>query len=377
MLSAATLHPLPPPISSGQAVTALAPMQDVTDLYFMSVIASYGSPDYFFTEYFRVHPSSTLDKTILRSITENPTQRPVFAQMIGESIPDLVRTAKLLSQYPVAGIDLNMGCPAPRIYRKNVGGGLLRDLDKVNQILGELRQAVPGRFSIKMRIGFEDTANFEPLLDLLDCHGIDLLSLHGRTVKEAYHGAVHYDLIARAVARLSCPVLANGNVTSAAAAASVLAQTGAAGVMVGRSAIRNPWIFRQIRQQLSGEPVVAVRLAEVRDYIERLRQTPTAMTVPARARVSFLKMYLNYIAQGVDAEGNFLRQMRLAQTEAELFSVCDRHLLGDPDALFAAEPYPGLLARPGSESARSASAAERSDLISSASLAELTAAARS
>ena len=105
------------------AVTALAPMQDVTDLDFMNAIAEYGCPDYFFTEYFRVHETSRLDKPILRSIVENTTNRPIFAQMIGESIPDLVRTARLLSQYPIAGIDLNMGCPAPRIYRKNVGGG--------------------------------------------------------------------------------------------------------------------------------------------------------------------------------------------------------------------------------------------------------------
>ncbi len=353
------LHPLPPPSCPGLAVTALAPMQDVTDLFFMQVIASYGSPDYFFTEYFRVHPSSTLDKKILRSITENPTQRPVFAQMIGESIPDLVRTAKLLSRYPVAGIDLNMGCPAPRIYRKNVGGGLLRDPEKVNQILGELRQAISGRLSVKMRIGFEDTAYFEKMLALINRHGIDLLSLHGRTVKQMYHGAVDYDRIAQAVQQLNCPVLANGNVTSAASAAAVLAQTGAAGVMVGRSAIRNPWIFRQIRQYLSGQTVTPVKLAEVREYIERLRQTTAALTVPERARVSYLKMYLNYIAQSVDAEGAFLREMRLAQTEAQLCSVLDRHLLSDPNARFNPEPYPGLLARPGSEAARPTSAAEQ------------------
>ena len=81
----------------------------------------------------------------------------------------------------------------------------------------------------------------------------------------------------------------------------------------------------------------------MRDYIEQLRQTTTALTVPERARVSYLKMYLNYIAQAVDAEGAFLREMRLAQTESELCSICDRHLLSNPDAPFAAEPYRGLL----------------------------------
>src|SRR6185312_16568722 len=111
---------LPAGIVSGQPLTALAPMQDVTDLAFMRVIAHYGPPDYFFTEFFRVHAQSRPEKHILRSIDENDTGRPVFAQLIGEDIPHLVRTAAELCRHPVAGIDLNLGCPAPKIYRKNV-----------------------------------------------------------------------------------------------------------------------------------------------------------------------------------------------------------------------------------------------------------------
>jgi tRNA-dihydrouridine synthase len=324
-------------------------MQDVTDLHFMSVLAHYSCPDYFFTEYFRVHPTSTLDKNILRSITENSTGRPVFAQLIGESIPDLVRTARELRHYPVAGIDLNLGCPAPRIYRKNVGGGLLRHPEQVQRILSELREAVEGLLTVKMRIGFDSTVHLEQLLDLVnDCH-INLLSLHGRTVKEMYHSPVHYDLIGHAVQSVRCPVLANGNVSSAASALAVLETTGAAGVMIGRSAIRNPWIFQQIRQALSGQPVSTVTLGAVRDYIERLRQTPTAATVREQARTSLLKRYLNFIAQSVDAAGVFLREMRQAQTEVELLGVCDRYLLKEPEAEFAAEPYPGVVARPSCE----------------------------
>jgi tRNA-dihydrouridine synthase B len=341
---------LPAPIlKSSIALTALAPMQDVTDVCFMKVIAHYGCPDYFFTEYFRVHESSAVDKHILRSITENTTGRPVFAQMIGENIPDLVRTAKLLSHYPVAGIDLNMGCPAPRIYRKNVGGGLLRDPDKIDRILGELRSTVDGLLTVKMRIGFEDTANFDQILNLIDKHQIDLLSLHGRTVKDMYHGVVHYDLIAHAVQRLACPVLANGNISSAATALTVLSQTKVAGVMIGRAAIRNPWIFQQVRQALAGEPILAVTLRQVREYIDRLHHMQITQEIPERGRVSNLKMYLNYIGQGVDAAGVFLRDMRRAQTEEELLGVCDRDLLSNPQAPFAIEPYSGLFARPQSE----------------------------
>ncbi|WP_019499020.1 tRNA dihydrouridine synthase [Pseudanabaena sp. PCC 6802] len=341
---------LPTAIQPELALTALAPMQDVTDLTFMQAIAHYGSPDYFFTEYFRVYVGSRLEKHILRSITENNTNRPIFAQLIGESIPDLVRAAQELSQYAIAGIDLNMGCPAPRIYRKNVGGGLLRDPDKVDRILGELRSAIPGLFTVKMRIGFEDTANFDRILTLIDRHNIDLLSLHGRTVKQMYRGDVHYDRIAHAVEWLNCPVLANGNVSSAMSAATILAKTGAAGVMIGRAAIRNPWIFQQIRQHLNGQPVAIVTLADVRDYIDRLYEMVKTQTDYERSRVNNMKKYLNFIGQGVDAAGAFLSEMRLTRSEAELFDVCDRYLLSNPEREFALEPYPGLVARPSCES---------------------------
>lgn len=344
------LRPLPGPVVPGSPLTALAPMQDVTDLAFMGVIAHYGSPDYYFTEYFRVHAVSNLERHIVRSITENPTGRPVFAQMIGESVPDLTRTARELERLPVAGVDLNMGCPAPKIYRKNVGGGLLRDPEKVNGIFSALRASIAGPFTVKTRIGFDGTENYDRILELVNFHHVDLLSVHGRTVKEMYRSAVHYDAIAHAVASVRCPVLANGNVTSAAAAERIIRETGGAGVMVGRSAIRNPWIFRQIRERLTGHPEFKVTLGDVREYIERLAAAVTNPHVPDRVRCSKLKKYLNFVGQGVDGDGRFLHDMRRAPTEAALFAVCDRHLLSDPSTPFATEPYAGVVARPNCES---------------------------
>jgi len=344
-----TPRSLPPGHLPGQPFTALAPMQDVTDLPFMAVSAHYGAPDWFFTEFFRVHAQSRPEKHIVRSLVENRTGRPVFAQLIGEEIPHLVRTVRELLPYPLAGIDLNLGCPAPKIYRKNVGGGLLRDPAKVDEILRALRAAVPGLFTVKMRIGFDSTDTFARILESVDRHEVDLLSVHGRTVKEGYRSDVHYDVIARAARSGRCPVLANGNVTSAPRAAAILAETGAAGVMVGRHAIRNPWIFRQCREQFAGQPVFAPTLADVRDYIGRLYRATQAPGLPEGAHVAKMKKYLNFVGQGVDPAGAFLHDMRRAMTEAELFAVCDRHLLAQPDRPFAPEPFPGVIARPNCE----------------------------
>src|SRR5688572_30256909 len=340
---------LPPGQQAGGPLTALAPMQDVTDLAFMNVVTHYGAPDYFFTEFFRVHAQSTVEKHILRSIDENSTGRPIFAQLIGEDLGHLARTTEELLRHNVAGIDLNLGCPAPKVYKKNVGGGLLREPGRVAQILALLREIVPGVFTVKMRIGFDGTEHFDRLLDLMNEHRVDLLSVHGRTVKEMYRSEVHYDYIAHAVSRVKCPVLANGNVTSAARASAILGETRAAGVMIGRHAIRNPWIFRQCRQQLAGQQVMRPVLSDVRDYVERLYRATQSPGIPEQLHVNKMKKYLNFVGQSVDPNGAFLHDMRRAQSEGELFSICDRHLLAEPGREFSPEPYAGVIARPNCE----------------------------
>src|SRR5208282_6874854 len=239
-------------LGQAEPVLALAPMQDVTDLPFWRLMAEYGGADVYYTEYFRVHATSHLEKWIAESITKNPTGKPVIAQMIGNDIPSLVRTAKELQQYPIAAVDLNLGCPAPIVYRKCAGGGLLREPKRVDAILGALRDAVSVKFTVKTRIGFDTPEVFDELLPVFAKHSLDLLVVHGRTVREMYHGKVHYDCITRAVAEMPCPVLANGNVHSARNAAEILKITGARGLMIGRGAIRNPWLFHQIRQYQRG-----------------------------------------------------------------------------------------------------------------------------
>jgi tRNA-dihydrouridine synthase B len=351
MLDSSSASRLPAGLAAGQPLTALAPMQDVTDLAFMRVIAHYGAPDYFFTEFFRVHAQSRPEKHILRSIDENTTGRPVFAQLIGEDLSHLARTVEELQRHPIAGIDLNLGCPAPKVYRKNVGGGLLREPDTVGQILATLRAAVPGLLTVKMRIGFDDTVHFDRLVDLVNEYRVDLLAVHGRTVKEMYRSEVHYDFIARAVSRARCPVLANGNVTSAVRAGAILDETRAAGVMIGRHAIRNPWIFRQCRERFAGRRVATISLGDVRDYIERLYRATDVPGLAERYHVNKMKKYLNFVGQSVDPTGAFLHDMRRTETERELFTVCDRHLVADgaSEREFSVEPYAGVIARPNCE----------------------------
>lgn len=312
-----------------EPVLALAPMQDVTDLAFWRVMARYGGADIYWTEYFRVHADSHLEKWILESITHNPTGRPVVAQMIGNDIPALVRTAKELQQHPVAAIDLNLGCPAPVVYRKCAGGGLLREPAKIDAILGALREAVAIPLTVKTRVGFDSPAVFDQLLPIFAKHSIDLLTVHGRTVKQMYRPGVRYDLIARAAREMSCPVLANGNVHGADQALDLLAQTGARGLMIGRGAIRNPWLFDQIRQRRRGETVVLPAGKQVLAYIRELWEAEVTADVPELSQVQRMKKFMNFIGEGAVPSDQFLHTIRRVTTRADFFSACEKYFNHD------------------------------------------------
>jgi len=313
-------------LAAPEPVLALAPMQDVTDLPFWRLMAEYGGADLYYTEYFRVHRDSRLEKWILQSLIHNPTGRPAIAQMIGNDIPSLVRSARELQQYPIAAIDLNLGCPAPVVYRKCAGGGLLREPERIDSILGALRDAVSIRFTVKTRVGFDHPAVFEKLLPIFAKHSLDLLTVHGRTVSEMYRGGIHYDLIAQAAATLPCPVLANGNVSTAAQALETLRLTGARGLMIGRGAIANPWIFDQIRELRRGGAVTEASGAEILDYIRRLYEATCSPDAPEGAQVQRMKKTMNFVAARADSSGGFLHDIRRVTGRQEFFEVCERRL---------------------------------------------------
>lgn len=314
----------------------LAPMQDVTDLPFMRVIARRGVPDWFVTEYFRVHPDSCLNPYILRSILENETGRPVFAQMIGGDLPSLIRTAKQLAVLPVAGIDLNLGCPAPIVCRKNAGGGLLRNPAALHRLLGALREAIPGRFTVKTRVGYADVAEFPGLLEIFRSHGIDALTVHGRTVNERYQTPVHPECVSMAVAAMPCPVIANGNVVDITTGLALLDQSQAAGLMIGRGAIRNPWIFSQLRAVFTGTAPPRPSHRDLLDYVmdlyaELARESRRFLP---NAHVQRMKKTLAYISHGL--AGSFEHQLRRAKTPDDFFQICHSHL--DHETLLPARP---------------------------------------
>jgi tRNA-dihydrouridine synthase B len=321
-------------LSGNTPFLALAPMQEVTNGAFWTLVHRYGGADVYWTEYFRVQAESTPERRILDSITTNTTGRPIVAQLIGNDIPGLVRTANVLQEYPVAAIDLNLGCPAPIVYRKWAGGGLLRDPQRIDGILGALREAVRIPFTVKTRVGFASVEELDQLLPIFAKHSLDALTVHARTVAQMYRLPVHYDLIRQASEHMACPVIANGHVNSAAQARALLDQTGCRGLMIGRGAIRSPWLFAQIRQHLRGEAVTLPTGRDVWAYIRALWNSQASPDRPEKSQCERMKKFLNYLGEGVPAP--FLQQIRRTQTAAEFDRVCAEFL--DHDRPMTLEP---------------------------------------
>ena len=213
----------------------------------------------------------------------------------------------------------------------------MREPKRVDAILGALREAIKVKFTVKTRIGFDSPDVFEELLPIFAKHSIDLLTVHGRTVAEMYRSEVHYDYIARAVEAVPCPVIANGNIYSAEKAAEVLEVTRARGLMIGRGAIRNPWMFHQVRQHRRGDALFRPRGFEVLEYIRALYEAVCSPEVQESAQVQKMKKYLNFVGLGVEPTGRFLHEIRRVTTKDEFFRVCESYL--NHEEAMALEPF--------------------------------------
>tara|TARA_R110002096_G_scaffold27831_15_gene84658 strand:+ start:3822 stop:4820 length:999 start_codon:yes stop_codon:yes gene_type:complete len=313
-------------------------MQDVSVLPLWRCLERRGGPDLYITEYFRVHRDSHPEKDILRSIIEMGDKKTVIAQMIGNDPADLVRTARFIEDNSnCAGIDVNLGCPAPGVCGKLAGGALLKDHDLIRRIATELRATVKGKLTLKTRIGFESLDEFDALLKLFATLPIDGLAIHGRTVREKYQSPVHPEYIARAVSSMPYPVTANGNIVSTETAIAMLNQTGAAGLMIGRGGIRNPWLFAQIIEALSGKEVFQPTLHDLNAYLRELfEEVESDGHFDTEAQlVNRMKKFANYISSGI-AGGELNQSLRRSTTSEEFLTHCADHL--SSDKFFEQEP---------------------------------------
>jgi tRNA-dihydrouridine synthase B len=210
-----------------------------------------------------------------RYLTFYPDEHPISAQLFGSDPYTLAESAKIVEDAGFDLVDLNLGCPAKRVVKCNGGSGLLKDLPVIAKIFEAVRVAVKIPFTVKFRLGWDD-ANIVcvPLAKMAEDCGLNAVALHARTREQGYSGNARWEWIAAVKDAVKVPVIGNGDIRSPEDAIAMVAQTGCDGVMIGRTAASNPWIFRQIRQHAEtgryDHPAEADRYQMIRTYFKML-----------------------------------------------------------------------------------------------------------
>ncbi len=177
----------------------------------------------------------------------HPDEMPVSLQLFGSDPVIISEMAKRIEERPFALLDINMGCPVPKVVNNGEGSALLKNPKLVEEILSSLVKAVKKPVTVKIRRGFdEEHVNAVEIARIAESCGVAAVAVHGRTREQYYSGKADWDIIARVKDAVKIPVIGNGDVDSPQAAEALLKHTGCDGVMIGRAAQGNPWIFRDV-----------------------------------------------------------------------------------------------------------------------------------
>jgi nifR3 family TIM-barrel protein len=189
-------------------------------------------------------------------LTIHPKEHPVSLQLFGSDPEIVAQMAARIEERPFSVLDFNMGCPVPKVVNNGEGSALLRNPKLVEKLLSGLVKAVKKPVTVKIRKGFDDTdINAVEIARIAESCGVAAVAVHGRTRAQYYSGQADWEIIRRVKEAVRIPVIGNGDVTGPEAAKAMMEQTGCDGVMVGRAAQGNPWIFREIRDYLAGEEI--------------------------------------------------------------------------------------------------------------------------
>jgi tRNA-dihydrouridine synthase len=248
-------------------------MQGVTNRAMRSLIIDWVRPDTVFTEFIRVNAAAPVRRISAGDLKEMATEEqgvPLVVQLIGHGTGALVAAAEAAQAAGAFHINLNMGCPYGRMTSGPTGGGLLKHPDTLAEILPALRRAITGTFSVKVRAGYDDPEQIFRLLHLFERAEVDFIVLHPRTVVQQYAGSADHGLTARVARETGTPVIANGDIRTAACGLRILEETGCEGLMLGRGAIADPFLFHRLRAKDGREAGQDDRPAMLKNFLVEL-----------------------------------------------------------------------------------------------------------
>ncbi|MBN2799599.1 MAG: tRNA-dihydrouridine synthase [Deltaproteobacteria bacterium] len=300
-----------------------APMEGISDVIFRRTLRRIGGVGLTCTEFVPAKGLPAARGKLREMVAVDEGEHPVAVQLYGRDPEVLAQGARhVVEDLGADVVDLNMGCPSKQVVAHSGGASLMRDPALVREIVGRVRAAVRCPLTVKMRAGWDDDAlNAPEIASICEGEGADLVTVHWRTKAQGYGGTRRWDTVGQVVSAVKIPVVANGDILGIAEAREALEQTGAAGLMVGRGAVRDPWTFAQIAAWGRGAPFtpptveerVAVWLAYLEAYREQSRSDKGAL-----GRFKQLSKFYALAVPGADALRQDLLRCHATGEAAEL-----------------------------------------------------------
>lgn len=247
----------------------LAPMAGVTDLAFRTVCKEYGA-DLVVSEMVSSRGLHYKDKKTGELLKTNSIEEPLIVQLFGNEPDIMAVSAKILEDMGVKYLDINMGCPAPKIVKNGDGCALMRDETLAGKIAEAVVEAVKIPVSVKFRAGWDkDSINAVSFAKTMENAGVSCVTVHGRTKDQFYSGSADYEIIKKVRDTVNIPVVANGDVTDFETAENILQKTDCNSIMIGRGALGNPFVFKEIKAHFKGDTITSISSVEKKKALLR------------------------------------------------------------------------------------------------------------
>jgi nifR3 family TIM-barrel protein len=264
-------------------------------------------------------------KKTLNYLKTHPDEKPLAIQIFGSQSEVMARAAEVVVEAGANVVDINMGCPVKKVIKTGAGGALLRTPQKVKEIVSTVRKACPGPLTVKIRAGWaaDEPIAVETARIIEDC-GADAITVHPRFVKQRFAGTADWSIINEVKEQLKIPVIGNGDVFKPSFALQMKRQTGCDGVMIGRGAIGNPWIFRQILEMENGLSVHQPELHERKKVImEHFRLL--SLTLDDIRAVKTMRGLLLWYTKGLPNSSRFRESINRIKDRKTLISLLDHY----------------------------------------------------